>query len=175
MMPQTPPSLLDPAPFRAELKSLYASLDEAVARIGPVCALSGRCCRFNEWGHTLFLSAPEFAVLLADAPPPSRAVDDGATCPWQDLRGHCTARDARPLGCRVYYCDPTFEASAAALSEEFIAYLKRLAATHQLPWQYAPLHQHLRSAQAAGFLAAPAALESTGPDTTMRPDVAILA
>jgi Fe-S-cluster containining protein len=175
MMPQPSPSVLDPAPFRAELKALYASLDAAVARIGPVCALSGRCCRFTEWGHTLFLSAPEFAVLLADAPAPSRAVDDGATCPWQDARGHCTARDARPLGCRVYYCDSSFEASAAALSEEFIAYLKRLVATRQLPWQYAPLYQHLRSAQAAGLLAAPAAPKSRGHDTTNRPDDAILA
>ena len=38
-----------------------------------------------------------------------RPLDQGATCPWQDSRGHCTAREARPLGCRVYYCDPAFE------------------------------------------------------------------
>jgi hypothetical protein len=175
MMPETPPSLLDPAPFRAELKALYARLDAAVAQFGPVCELSGRCCRFAEWGHTLFLSAPEFAVLLADAPPPARAVDDGATCPWQDALGRCTARDARPIGCRVYYCDPSFQGDAAALSEEFIAYLKRLVASYQLPWQYAPLHYHLRAAQAAGLIEPPGALASPGPLAANRPDDGILA
>src|SRR3954452_19573866 len=95
--------------IRAALHALYAALDEEVARLGPVCRLSGRCCRFAEYDHTLFVSAPEMAVLLADAPPPSRPLDDGETCPWQDTKGRCTAREARPLGCRVYYCDPTYQ------------------------------------------------------------------
>ena len=53
-------------------------------RHGPVCELSGRCCRFHEYGHTLFLPLPEAAVLIADAPPPGRDLDDGDSCPWQD-------------------------------------------------------------------------------------------
>ena len=141
---------LAPDRFRAELQRLYAELDAHVARIGPVCALSGRCCRFAEYGHTLFLSAPEAALLLADAPPPARPLDDGATCPWQDARGHCTAREARPLGCRVYYCDPSYQDDAQDLSELYISRLKRLAVTNGLPWDYAPLHRHLHRARAAG-------------------------
>ena len=76
-----------PGAFRAPLLALYAELDAEVARLAPVCQLSGRCCRFEEYGHTLFLSAPEAALLLAEAPPPSRPLDDGATCPWQDAAG----------------------------------------------------------------------------------------
>ncbi|HEX8201549.1 MAG TPA: hypothetical protein VF590_13775 [Isosphaeraceae bacterium] len=136
-------SALDPARFREPLRRLYAELDAEVARLGPVCLLSGRCCRFAEFGHTLFVSAPEAALLVADAPTPARPPDRGATCPWQDDRGHCTARDARPLGCRVYYCDASFEGHAAALSETFIARLKRLVEALDLPWDYAPLHRHL--------------------------------
>lgn len=140
---------LDPAPFRAAVREVYRELDEAVAALAPVCAVSGRCCRFVEYEHTLFLSAPEAAILLADAPPPSRPLDDGATCPWQDARGRCTAREARPLGCRVYFCDPKYAPHGPDLAEGAIARLKRVVEALDLPWDYAPLHRHLRAAAAA--------------------------
>ena len=67
--------------------------------------------------------AAEAALLVADAPPPARPLDDGATCPWQDGAGRCTARGARPLGCRVYFCDPSYEGQAEPLTEEFLGRL----------------------------------------------------
>lgn len=146
MISRTDPIELDVDAFRGALLALYADLDAEVARRAPVCQLSGRCCRFKEYDHTLFLSAPELSVLLADAPAPSRPLDKGLTCPWQDAQGRCTAREARPLGCRVYFCDPKYEGQAEELSETFLARLKRLAEDFGLPWNYAPLHQHLRSA-----------------------------
>jgi Fe-S-cluster containining protein len=151
-----PPATPDPGRYRTDLHAIYAEVDAEVARLGPVCQLSGRCCRFDEYGHTLFVSAPEAALLVAEAPPPVRPLDDGATCPWQDARGHCTARAARPLGCRVYYCDPTYEGQAEALSETFIGRLKRMADENRLPWDYAPLHRHLHQAVADGRLVADA-------------------
>lgn len=131
------------APFREELRELYATLDAELARLGPVCLASGRCCRFREYGHTLFVSEPEMDHFLAEAPAPSRPLDEGETCPWQDALGRCTARDARPLGCRIYHCDPAFQDIAPALSEQFIGRLKILVERHGLPWNYAPLHRHL--------------------------------
>jgi Fe-S-cluster containining protein len=133
-----------PDHFREALQALYAELDAEIARLGPACALSGRCCRFEEYGHTLFLSAPEAALLVAEAPAPSRPLDEGATCPWQDAEGRCTARAARPLGCRVYFCDPSYQPRAPELSERYISRLKRLVADHDEDWDYAPLHRHLR-------------------------------
>jgi hypothetical protein len=156
MSPNDEPEENGPGSFRERLRRLYAELDAAVARLGPVCLLSGRCCRFSEYGHTLFLSAPEAALLLAEAPPPSRALDDGSTCPWQDSQGRCTAREARPLGCRVYYCDPTYQAHAPLLSEQFITRLKQLADAYELPWDYAPLHRHLELARNEGRFPPPA-------------------
>lgn len=50
------------------------------------------------------------------------------------------------MGCRVYFCDPQYEGQAEGLSEAFLARLKRLAEDFGLPWNYAPLHQHLRLA-----------------------------
>jgi Fe-S-cluster containining protein len=139
---EQPRSLANEA--RPALLALYRELDQELRQLGPVCQLSGRCCRFREYEHVLFLSQPEAAVLLADAPPASRPVDDGATCPWQDAQNRCTARDARPIGCRVYYCDPSFTESASELSERYLQRLKQLAAQHGWPWNYAPLHDHLR-------------------------------
>jgi hypothetical protein len=127
----------------ADLRALYEQVDSDVAGLGPVCQLSGRCCRFKEYGHTLFVSSLEVQHLIAGAPEPQRPVDEGETCPWQDTRGNCTARDCRPLGCRVYYCDPAYEPSAYGLSERYIARLKALTDKHDLPWNYAPLHCHL--------------------------------
>jgi hypothetical protein len=134
------------ATIRDEVRAIYEAVDREIAKLGPVCQLSGKCCRFAEYGHTLFLSELEFDVLLGEAPAPSRPLDDGETCPWQDSRGYCTAREARPLGCRVYFCDPRHEPHAPKLSERFLARLKRLAERYQRPWNYAPLHRHTHQA-----------------------------
>ena len=64
--------------LRRQVLQLYEEVDAAVAAAGPVCVASGRCCRFKEYGHTLFLSNLEAEVLLHDAPPydpePSRPI-----------------------------------------------------------------------------------------------------
>ncbi len=150
------------------LRRLYAELDGEVAGHGPTCHLSGRCCRFEEHGHTLFVSAPEADYLLAYAPPPARLLDDGSTCPWQDHRGHCTARDARPLGCRLYYCDPTYQDALPELGERFIARLKSLVDDGGLRWDYAPLHRHLHAARDAGtYPSGPDKVEVNGQVSTI--------
>jgi hypothetical protein len=136
--------------FHDELRALYDQLDAEVAGLGPVCQLSGRCCRFRDYGHVLFVSAAEVELLLSEAPPPQRPLDHGETCPWQDRQGRCTARGARPLGCRVYYCDPAYQPAAPELSERYIARLKRLAQRYGLPWDYAPLHRHLHHQRQLG-------------------------
>jgi len=55
--------------LRRQVLELYREVDAAVAAAGPVCLASGRCCRFKEYGHTLFLSNLEAEVLLHEAPP----------------------------------------------------------------------------------------------------------
>jgi hypothetical protein len=122
---------------------LYAEVNREVAAAGPVCVASGRCCRFKEYGHTLFLSQLEADVLLAAAPPYERPVSSDF-CPFQ--RGNlCTAREPRPLGCRVYYCDPTYQETGNAITEKYLAQLKQLAEETGSPWRYAPLHDFLNN------------------------------
>src|SRR5262245_21877628 len=96
------------------VREIHSAADAAVAVQGPVCESSGRCCRFTEYGHTLFLSDMEAEYLLATAPGYDRVSIDG--CPFQ-TDGLCTARDERPLGCRVYFCDPKFQQSMPLILE----------------------------------------------------------
>lgn len=139
--------------LRARLRELYAEVDAAVASAGPRCDSSGRCCRFKEWGHVLYLSSLEADYLLESAPPYAAPVSpDG--CPFQ-VGTLCTARDPRPLGCRIYFCDPTYQETGNAITEAALAKLKRLAEELGLDWRYAPLHVFLNEG-ASDATAAPA-------------------
>jgi hypothetical protein len=126
---------------RRQVLELYREADAAVAAAGPVCVASGRCCRFKEYGHTLFISSLEADVLLASAPPYEKPVS-ADFCPFQK-DNLCTAREPRPLGCRVYYCDPAYQDAGSRISEEYLRRLKRLADEHGVEWRYAPLHDFL--------------------------------
>jgi Fe-S-cluster containining protein len=133
---------------RRVVLELYREVDRAVAEAGPVCLASGRCCRFKEWGHVLFLSNLEADVLLDGAPgyDPDAVTPD--FCPFQK-ENLCTAREHRPLGCRIYYCDPTYQVRAAEITEEYLKKLKELAGRLGLEWRYAPLHHFLRNPEEA--------------------------
>jgi hypothetical protein len=127
--------------LRRRVLELYREADREVAAAGPVCVASGRCCRFKEYGHVLFLSNLEADVLLHGAPPYERPVTPDF-CPFQ--QGNlCTAREPRPLGCRVYYCDPNYQEEGARISETYLRRLKNLAKAHGVAWRYAPLHHFL--------------------------------
>jgi hypothetical protein len=132
---------------RRRVLEIYAEADREVAAAGPVCVASGRCCRFKEYGHVLFLSSLEAEVLLHSAPP----YEQPATadfCPFQ--KGNlCTAREPRPLGCRVYYCDPAYQGACGDIMEKYTHRLKQLAEAEGLAWLYAPLHHFLNHPQHA--------------------------
>jgi hypothetical protein len=135
-------------PVRRLVLQLYADVDRDVAAAGPVCVASGRCCRFKEYGHVLFLSNLEADVLLAGAPPYDPAIVTPDFCPFQ--KGNmCTAREPRPLGCRVYYCDPNYQETANELTEKYLHRLKQLADEQGVPWRYAPLHRFLAEPELA--------------------------
>lgn len=134
-----------PGSLRGALLDLYAELAGDIAAAAPVCELSGRCCRFQEYGHTLFICRPEAELLLEEGLPAGSVVDE-AFCPFQ-IGGLCTARERRPLGCRIYFCDPAYAGRGEALSEQYIAQLKRMHRETETPWEYRPLHGFLREAQ----------------------------
>ena len=131
-------------PLREGLLQIYEELGREIAAAAPVCELSGRCCRFKEYGHTLFISRCE-ADLLLEAGLPAGSVVDEAGCPFQ-IDGLCTARERRPLGCRVYFCDPNYAGVGEELSERYLKKLKQLHVETETPWEYGPLHRFLKDA-----------------------------
>src|SRR5215831_16373130 len=108
--------------IRSRVLEIYREVDNDVRKAGPVCVASGRCCRFKEYGHVLFLSNLEADVLLAGAPPYQQPVSVDF-CPFQK-ENLCTAREPRPLGCRIFFCDPSYQETANRLTEEFLHRLK---------------------------------------------------
>jgi Fe-S-cluster containining protein len=154
--------------LRRRVMQLYREVDAAVRVAGPVCVASGRCCRFKEYGHTLFLSNLEAEVLLADAPAYEQPVT-ADFCPFQK-DNLCTAREPRPLGCRIYFCDPNYQDTANRISEESIRRLKELANEFQLDWQYAPLHTFLNAAKSESCMPAAASSNSTRVSLPVNPD-----
>jgi Fe-S-cluster containining protein len=133
---------------RRRLLEVYAEVDAAVRASGVRCDSSGRCCRFKEWGHVLYLSAIEAEFLLETAPAYATPVSSDG-CPFQ-VENLCTARDERPLGCRIYFCDPAYQETGNALTEASLAKLKRLCDEEGLEWRYAPLHVFLNDAGPRG-------------------------
>ena len=64
------------------------------------------------------------------------------TCPF--LRDKlCGIRDHRALGCRIYYCDPSYQETGNRITEQYLQELKCLADERGLAWSYAPLHHFL--------------------------------
>ncbi len=129
--------------LRRKVLELYDEVGRAVAKAGPVCVASGRCCHFKEFDHVLFVTSMEAEILLEKPPPP-----DGPSlpdrCPYQKNK-LCTAHDRRPLGCRIYYCDPGYQETAHQISEEFLRKLKALAEEHGEEWRYAPLQTFMEA------------------------------
>jgi Fe-S-cluster containining protein len=136
------------AELRRQVLELYRAVDAEVKTAGPVCVASGRCCRFKEFGHVLYVSNLEAEVLLSAAPPYEQPVSP-EFCPFQKEK-LCTAREPRPLACRVYYCDPNYQETGNALTEKYLHRLKELAQEQGVEWRYAPLHVFLNEAPNSG-------------------------
>ena len=129
--------------LRRRVLEIYREADAAVAAAGPVCVASGRCCRFAEHGHVLYISNLEARVLLDAAPAYERPVSPDF-CPFQKDK-LCTAREPRPLGCRVYFCDPAYQETGNQITETYLQKLKELACATGNEWLYAPLHHFLNN------------------------------
>jgi len=100
-----------------ELFAIYRDADALVA--GWSCPASTECCRFGITGRepyvtSLELSALERALAGRGGLPRRASARRGALplagraerrCPVLTAEGSCAAYDARPLGCRTFYCD----------------------------------------------------------------------
>ena len=127
------------------IDEIYTWVDEQVAAASPRCEISGACCRFREYGHRLYISRVEAERLFEVPLPAENQTDESVSpetvkevCPYQS-RGLCTARGARPLACRIFFCDPEFDQAGQELTEEALKRLKSVHIQYQIPWEYRQL------------------------------------
>lgn len=149
----------------AAIRALYRDIDQAVAERQPVCNASGRCCKFEAYGHRLYVTGLEIAWFIVGARSEELGVrsdleqpsDDSQysehriglqqlapnpaprtlspNCPYQ-VNGLCSTHAIRPLGCRVFFCEEGTEAWQQDTTERFLSRLKALHTEHDLPYSY---------------------------------------
>ena len=156
-----PPVNAGPRPLRPEhaaLAELYARVDARVAAASPRCQMSGRCCDFPTSDHELYATDLErdYAVAMAGGAVPAVA---SGRCPWY-VEGLCRLRDGRPLGCRVYFCDPDWAEAMPSVYEDFHRELGALHARFDVTYRYGRFVDTVR--EVAGGDAAPDAPPDTG-------------
>ena len=116
-----------------ELESIYADLQRELEGLRPLCRLSGRCCRFGESGQQLWTTRLELEFLLEHQGIPEQV--SGGACPY--LRdGLCGVRDHRMLGCRVFFCDVTYQSAMGPVYEKYHRRVRDLHGKFGIPYEY---------------------------------------
>lgn len=116
----------------AELRRIFQELDAVTAQASPVCLGGGCCCRFALAGHRLYASTLEIALLIMENPADS---DPQPLCCAYQRGPLCHARDARPLGCRTFFCRAD-ESWSQRIYEQMHTRIRLLHKGLSLPYQY---------------------------------------
>lgn len=123
---------------------LHHDLQDAIDARRPRCDLSGRCCRFDDFGHVLMVTTAELAVFIDDlgTNPPTVASAAQPACPFQKGK-LCGVHTVRPLGCRIFFCDPTAVDWQRVLYEQLHHRLRSLHDEFGLAYFYVEWRQGL--------------------------------
>jgi len=132
---------VDNPSLHEKLAALYAQLDSEIAAHAPVCVNRGVCCRFDEFGHDLFVTTTELAYFAAIQRADVWRIPHDGGCPYQ-IEGKCTARTNRPLGCRVFFCDPDAQHWQPETYERYLRAIQKIGdecgvAYHYVEWMKA--------------------------------------
>ena len=137
----------------AAVQQIYTDLQIAIDTRRPLCSASGECCRFDAYGHRLYVTTLELATFVAQLPPPAKPKTSSLTpstssglalhpsslphndCPYL-VAGRCSVHLIRPFGCRIFFCDPT---ATQWQNDLYEATLQRLKDEHErlaVPYRY---------------------------------------
>jgi Fe-S-cluster containining protein len=155
------------ADVRDAVARVYADLQREIDARRPICVASGRCCRFEEFGHRLYVTTLELAAFVAELPVTSCQLPEEAkrsslpllatgnsqlvtaSCPFQVAK-LCSVHAIRPFGCRMFFCDATSTQWQNERYEQFHAELKRLHEELNVPYMYVEWRQALAALGLAG-------------------------
>ncbi len=118
---------------REAMGAFYETADKEIVARSALCINRGVCCRFGEFGHRLYVTTLEVAYFLAGHPSPLPVTQD--VCPHA-IDGKCHARDFRPLGCRVFFCDPQAQDWQGPMTEALLARLRDMHIQLDVPYAY---------------------------------------
>src|SRR5262245_54540532 len=85
---------------RRAIENVYLCLQDAIDLRRPVCVTSGRCCRFDEYGHRLFVTTMELATFVHELRHAGSLPDgsfESTGCPFQ-IGKLCSVHSIRPFG-----------------------------------------------------------------------------
>ena len=152
---------------RDALEHVYAAAMRAIAERQPKCEASGRCCRFEQYGHRLYVTGLEaaYTMMKLDA---ARPVNGLATLQSDtqaqrfvarvslpvlsssalqrarseggcpfQVDGLCSIHTIKPLACRTYFCDPTATEWQQDLTERLHAQITRIHTEYGVVYRYA--------------------------------------
>jgi len=123
---------------RDTVLQMYDSIEAEINKRRPICDISGRCCNFDVYGHKMFITTIELGVFvgryLTDAKP-ERDPWNGKSCPFQ-IGKMCGVHAIRPMGCRLFFCDPTSNQWQNEQYERFHAELQNLHTRLHIPYLY---------------------------------------
>jgi len=123
-----------------ELKEIYVRLDAELQPLRRFCTSRGICCDFAKVGHMLYATGLEAAYMARSGVAPSAENSENGKCPY--LNGSlCGIRDNRAIGCRLYYCDKTYEDNRNALYERHLKQVRDIEVKYGLDHTYDPVTQ----------------------------------
>ncbi len=131
------------------MADLYRRVDAEIDPHQSLCVLRGHCCDFRTHDHVLYASAIEVRYALDALQKSGEQIpqpEDTDLCPfWHE--GICHARDIRPLGCRTYFCDPSWQERGHELHERFHRELQQIHIELGLEYRYEPWVDALKLSQ----------------------------
>jgi Fe-S-cluster containining protein len=151
---------------RDAVDGVYSALEAQTRLRQPICIVSGRCCRFEEYGHRLYVTTLELARFVADLRIESSPGWDGRGCPFQRQK-LCGVHAIRPFGCRIFFCDAS---STQWQHEQYERLHGRLRALHdelEVPYFYVEWRHALAELELAAI--GPAGAAKISGDTVERP------
>jgi len=129
--------------FISAVAGVFAETDAIIADHSPVCTNRSLCCHFDAYDHRLYVTSTELAYFLSGFSDDLLSPENDGYCPYQ-VGGRCTARQHRPLGCRVFFCDPDSQSWQPGLTESMLIRLRAIGKAHDLPEVYADWTASLR-------------------------------
>jgi Fe-S-cluster containining protein len=145
------------------LRGLLDEINQQVDESGFTCQQSGRCCKFESFGHRLYMTGLEVAWFRSLAGPPPAKASAGSVsvslpvldpkqdgCPYQ-VDGGCSVHGDRPFACRVFFCQEGSDDWQVEKYEAFQLEMKRLHEELGLPYRYMEWRQGLADAEGAGL------------------------